>query len=327
MKNAKRRIEYFLYPGATGLDIMGPLEVFSTATHLLKQRNEAHKGYTAVFSAAQPGTVMMNSGLHLRADFAIDAGDPPDVILLPGGISTEQVIQNRELIARIRSKASQAKQIVSVCNGAFILAACGFLKGKKATTHWRAADRLAESFPDTNVLADAIYVRDGNVLTSAGVTAGIDLALAIVEEQHGPSLAMEAARMLVLYLRRPGGQSQFSAPMKLRFKAGKQFSAMHDWILKNMNRKITVESLACQVAMSPRNFSRVMAQTTGLTPGKYVESMRLSRARELLETSDNSIGAIAEACGFMRDERLRRAFIRSFGITPSQYRTHFRSQQ
>jgi transcriptional regulator GlxA family with amidase domain len=133
--------------------------------------------------------------------------------------------------------------------------------------------------------------------------------------------------MLVLYLRRPGSQSQFSAPMELRFKAGKQFSAMHDWILKNMDRKITVESLACRVAMSPRNFSRVLTQTTGLTPGKYVESIRLSRARELLESSDNSVGQIAEACGFMRDERLRRAFIRSFGITPSQYRIHFRSQQ
>lgn len=327
MKDAKRCIEYFLYPGATGLDIMGPLEVFSTATHLLAQRKEGHKGYTAVFSAAQPGPVRMNSGLHLHADFAIDAGHSPDVMLLPGGISAEQVIHNKDLIARIRSKASKAKQIVSVCNGAFILAACGFLKGKKATTHWRAATRLAQSFPDTNVLADAIYVRDGNVLTSAGVTAGIDLALAIVEEHHGPSLAMEAARMLVLYLRRPGGQSQFSAPMELRFKAGKQFSAMHDWILKNMDRKITVESLACRVAMSPRNFSRVLAQTTGLTPGKFVESMRLSRARELLESSDDSVGQIAEACGFMRDERLRRAFMRSFGITPSQYRIHFRSQQ
>jgi transcriptional regulator GlxA family with amidase domain len=327
MKNAKRRIEYFLYPGATGLDIMGPLEVFSTATHLLEQRKEGHKGYTAVFSAAQPGPVRMNSGLHLHADLSVDAGAPPDVILLPGGISAEQVIQNKELIARIRKKASLAKQIVSVCNGAFILAACGFLKGKKATTHWRTANKLAQSFPDTHVLADAIYVRDGKVLTSAGVTAGIDLALAIVEEHHGPSLAMEAARMLVLYLRRPGGQSQFSAPMELRFKAGKQFSAMHDWILKNMDRKITVESLACRVAMSPRNFSRVLAQTTGLTPGKYVESMRLSRARELLESSDNSIAEIAEACGFVRDERLRRAFIRSFGITPSQYRIHFKAQQ
>jgi transcriptional regulator GlxA family with amidase domain len=325
MKDDRRLIEYFLYPGATGLDIMGPLDVFSAATLILKQRQEDHKGYQAAFSAEQPGPVRLNSGLLLHADLAIDAGKSPDIILFPGGINTGQVTQNKELIDRIRSKANKAKQIVSVCGGAFILAACGFLKGKNATTHWRVANSLAKSFPDINVCPDAIYICDGNVLTSAGVTAGIDLALAMVEEHHGFSVAMDVARMLVLYLRRPGGQSQFSAPMELRAKAGKQFNELHDWILKNLAQPITVELLACHVAMSPRNFCRIFTQKTGSTPAKYVESMRLSRARELLESSDMSLEAIAEACGFMREERLRRAFMRHLGIVPSQYRIHFRS--
>ena len=260
MKDDRRLIEYFLYPGATGLDIIGPLDVFSTATLILKLQKKKHKGYKAVFSAEQPGLVRLNSGLCLHADLAIDEGEDPDIILFPGGLNTEQVTQNKELVERIRLKAKKAKQMVSVCGGAFILAACGFLKGKKATTHWRAANSLAEAFPDIDVCADAIYLCDGNVLTSAGVTAGIDMALSMVEEHHGASIAIEVARMLVLYLRRPGGQSQFSAPMELRAKAGKQFSELHDWILKNLTQSITVELLADRVGMSPRNFCRIFTK-------------------------------------------------------------------
>ena len=325
MKDAFRLIEFFLYPGATGLDIIGPLDVFSTATHILNQRQEGQKGYAAVFSADQPGPVSLNSGLRLHADMAVGDGEFPDIFLLPGGFNAWQVSRNKELIHRIRLKAEKAKQIVSVCNGAFILAACGFLKGKKATTHWHAATRLAESFPDIDVCADAIYICDGHVLTSAGVTAGIDLALSMVEDHHGSSLAMDVARMLVLYLRRPGRQSQFSAPIELRAKAGKRFRDLYDWISENMEQHITVESLADHVAMSPRNFSRIFTRKTGSTPGRYVESVRLSRARELLESSDMSMEAIAEACGFVREERLRRVFMRQLGITPSRYRIHFRS--
>lgn len=326
MKDDKRLIEFFLYPGATGLDIIGPLDVFTTATLILKQQHKEHKGYKSVFSAEQPGPVKLGSGLLLHADLAIGKGKHPDIILFPGGLNIDQVTQNNALIDRIRSKAKKAKQIVSVCGGAFILAACGFLKGKKVTTHWDAAKNLADKFPDIDVNEDAIYIRDGNVLTSAGVTAGIDLALAMVEEHHGPSVAMDVARMLVLYLRRPGGQSQFSAPLELRAKAGKQFKNLHDWIFNNMVQSITVETMADHIAMSPRNFSRVFTKKTGLTPGKYLESMRLNRARELIESSDMCMEEIAEACGFVREERLRRTFFRHLGITPSQYRIHFKSQ-
>ena len=222
------------------------------------------------------------------------------------------------------SSRRHAKQIISVCSGAFIPAACGMLKGKKVTTHWSVADDLARKYPDIKVTPDAIYIRDDNIYSSAGVTAGIDLALALVEEHHGSQLAMDVARILVLYLRRPGRQSQFSAPMKLRAKAGSKFSKLHDWILENLKQSLCVESLAEYVAMSPRNFSRIFSKTTGMSPGKYVESMRLEHARELLESGDSSVETVAKESGFIREERLRRVFLRQLGITPSQYRFHFK---
>ncbi len=316
-------IEFFLYPNALGLDIVGPLDVFTAATELLRQKGKGSKGYSAVFSAEKPGLIELNSGLKLYAEIAVGEGKSTDIFLVPGGLGVDQVTQNSDLIRRIKSKAKKAKKIVSVCGGTFILAACGFLKGKKATTHWGNADDLTRLYPDINVVPDAIYIRDGKISTSAGVTAGIDLALAIVEEDLGASLAMEVARILVVYLRRSGGQSQFSMPMELRSKAGSKFTRLHDWMLLNLDQPLSVEFMAEQVAMSPRNFSRLFTKQTGITPGKYVETMRLDKARELLEFSDTPVSEVAEVSGFLKEEKLRRAFIRQLGITPSQYRIHF----
>ncbi|MCP4024028.1 MAG: GlxA family transcriptional regulator [Desulfobacteraceae bacterium] len=323
MMTKKRLIEFFLFPDATGLDIMGPLDVFTTATNLLNRNNKGDSGYSAVFSSDKPGPVQLNSGLVLHADTAVSKGNFPDIFLVPGGLNIDKITQNIELLQDIQDKANQANQVISVCGGAFILAACGLLDGKRVTTHWDAAKDLAHEFPDIDVQADAIYIHDGKISTSAGVTAGIDLSLSIVEAHHGFSIAMEVARMLVLYLHRPGGQSQFSTPMKLRTKAGKQFSKLHDWLIKNLEKPLTVEMLADNAAMSPRNFSRVFTKTTGISPGKYIELMRLNQARELLEESDASIETVADASGFKREERLRRVFVRHLGVTPSQYRIHF----
>lgn len=327
MKTNKRLVEYFIYPGVIGLDLMGPLEVFSVTTEIFNHNGQGHLGYEAVFSGDRPGPVRLNSGLTVYADMGVQHGRAPDIFLLPGGIDRQIVIQDSDLIAKIQSKAKKARQVVSVCNGAFILAACGLLNGKRATTHWRLTDELAQCAPDTEVDPDAIYTRDGRVYTSAGVTAGIDLALAMVEDHHGFTTAMAVARMLVLYLHRPGGQTQFSAPMELRAKAGKQFSNLHDWIIKNIDKKLTVETLADHAAMSPRNCSRSFTRQTGISPGKYVELVRLNRARELLESGDVTLGAIADFSGFLREERLRRAFVRHLGVTPAQYRVHFQSHQ
>ena len=318
-----RRVEYFIYPQALGLDIFGPLDVFSTATLFLEQNGKTGHGYRPVFSAEKPGLVMLTSGMQVHAEIPIGKGQPADIFLVPGGLGVDQVAQDKGLISAIRSQAGKANRIVSVCGGTFILAACGFLKNKKATTHWECADELGCRHPDIDVVSDAIYVHDGHISTSAGVTAGIDLALAIVEEDFGSSLAMDVARKLVVYLRRAGGQSQFSAPVELRYKAGKKFNDLHDWILKNLDKPISVEQLADRAAMSPRNFSRAFAAKTGITPGKYVELMRLDRAREILECGDESMASVAEASGFVREDRLRRAFLRQLGTTPSQYRLHF----
>lgn len=324
MTNRRRLIEFFLYPDALGLDIVGPLDVFTITTEILKASGNGDKGYRSVFSAEKAGPVRLNSGLHLVAEMAIGEGPQPDMIIFPGGKDPRQVALNQELAHRIRLRANKAKKVVSVCNGAFILAACGLLNQKKVTTHWLEADNLAQLFPDVHVHPDSIYIRDGNILTSAGVTAGIDLAVSVVEDDHGPIIAMKVARMLVLYLRRSGGQSQFSEPMRLRAKAGNQYIKLHDWISSHIEQRLSVDDLAEYAGMSPRNFSRVFTKTTGVPPGRYVELMRLNKARELLESSDASFGEVARASGFCQEERMRRAFVRHLGILPSQYRVHFK---
>jgi transcriptional regulator GlxA family with amidase domain len=324
MPSHKRRVEFFLYADALGLDIVGPLDVFTIATECLADQGVGGQGYAPVFSGAEKGPVRLNSGLYLMAQGPVGEGEPPDILVIPGGREPDLISRDRDLINRIRRQASRAKTIVSICNGAFILAACGLLDHKRVTTHWLAAERLARAFPNIDVRQDQIYIRDGNVLTSAGVTAGIDLALAVVEADHGPSVAMRVARLLVLYFRRSGGQSQFSEPLRLRDKAGGAFIKLHDWILKNLDQPLSVDALADVAGMSPRNFSRSFAKATGIPPGRYVELMRLNRARELLETSDAPIKEIAQAAGFGREERLRRAFSRHLAVEPSRYRAHFK---
>jgi transcriptional regulator GlxA family with amidase domain len=319
----KKIVEFVLYPDALGLDINGPLDVFTIATEALARTGKKGEGYEPLFSAKQPGPLRLFSGLPVLADNQLGQGNQPDILLVPGGPSAELAVEDAGLLELIQSRAKVAAQVVSVCNGALILAACGMLDGKRATTHWRRAKELASKHPLVEVEPDAIYVRDGKVATSAGVTAGIDLALALVEEDYGAALALDVARVLVLYFRRSGGQSQFSAPMESRRRAGGRFHKLHDWMLANLNKSLTVERLARQAVMSPRNFARVFSQTTGMTPASYVESLRLDRAREVLESGADSMEQVAQASGFGSDDRLRRAFHRRFGISPVQYRTHF----
>jgi len=321
MADIKKKVEFFLYPDALGLDIVGPSDVFSIATECLARTGG---GYETRFSGIQQGVVRLRSGLCLMADTALGDTPPPDIFIVPGGRHPDRLAQNEHLIDKMRTHAQQAGIVVSICNGAFILAACGFLSGKKVTTHWREAERLAREFPDIDVQKDRIFIRDGRIWTSAGVTAGIDLALSAVESDHGPALAMQVARMLVLYLRRSGGQSQFSEPLRLRIRAKGQFIKIHDWILDHLSHTLSVDDLAAVACMSPRNFSRIFTKTTGISPARYVELMRLNRARELLEVSDVSIKEVAAASGFMREERLRRAFYRHLGVEPTAYRVHFK---
>ncbi len=316
-------VDFVLYDEAVGLDITGPLEVFNAANILLAKYQQEEVAYATRFLSLEPGKVKLNSGLCLYAEYSLARSKGADMLLIPGSSDIEPILQRQEFLSQVVDAAGSARQIVSVCTGAFILAACGLLENKRATTHWSMTEQLAWQYPTVRVEPDAIYVRDGTVATSAGVTAGIDLALALVEEDHGAALAVEIARWLVLYLRRSGGQAQFSAPLKLQQRAGNRFSRLHGWLTHNLGESLNVESLADKVGMSPRNFSRVFAQETGVTPGKYLELLRLEKARELLESGQKAINQIAMQSGFGREERMRRAFLRELGVTPGLYQSHF----
>jgi transcriptional regulator GlxA family with amidase domain len=319
----RHTIEYLLFPDALGLDITGPLEVFNTATAVLEHQGKTDGGYQARFVAADKGPVSLSSGLIVMAEAGFRHRKIADALLIPGGLGAVQAAASPELLAFIRRRARQVKRLISVCNGAFILAAAGLLDGRQATTHWLAVDALAKNYPKVKVRPEAIYTCDGDIYTSAGVTTGIDLALAVVEEDFGASVALEVSRILVLYYRRPGNQSQFSAPLQTQTAAGKHFARLHDWLVMNLDRSISVAAMADRAAMSPRNFARVFKAKTGMTPSRYLETLRLDRARELLASGEMPLNDIAEASGFGREERLRRAFLRRFKVTPGQYRLHF----
>ncbi|MEJ2155979.1 MAG: DJ-1/PfpI family protein [Desulfobacteraceae bacterium] len=321
-----KRIEFFLYSGMTSLDVTGPLDVFHTATELLSSSGRDHQGYEMVFSALQPGPVPTASGLRLHAE-SRPGKQKTNSLLVPGGLIAETVSRDPAIVRAVRLSAQKTERIVSICSGAFLLAAAGFLDGRRVTTHWKMSDRLAECYPQVSVEPDAIYIQDGHIATSAGVTAGIDLALALVEDDFGPTLAMEVARILVLYRRRPGHQSQFSTPLAVQAKAGRRFKDLMEWVETHLDKNLTVERLAEQAHMSPRTFARIFPSEFGLSPGRFIEQLRIDRARELLESGMEGLERVAHKSGFGREERLRRAFQRRLGISPAQYRAHFKKSK
>jgi transcriptional regulator GlxA family with amidase domain len=246
-----------------------------------------------------------------------------DTLIVSGGAGVDAVSQNREVIARVRKMSSKAGRTCSVCTGAFILAAAGLLAGKRAVTHWRACGDLAARFPDIRVEPDPIFVEDGPVWTSAGVTAGIDLALALVERDMGRRVALQVAQRLVVFLKRPGGQSQFSAALEAQSSDDGDFGDLHDWMADNLDADLRVECLAERTGMSVRNFARLYRARTGSTPGKAVAAMRVEAARTMLEETAVPVSEVARRCGYGDEEAMRRAFIRGLGIAPGRYRSRF----
>jgi transcriptional regulator GlxA family with amidase domain len=247
-----------------------------------------------------------------------------DTLLVAGGDAIEQNEIHPEAIRWLKKVAARCRRIGSVCTGAMLLARAGLLDGRRATTHWNWCETLIRRAPRADVDPDPIFVRDENVYTSAGVTAGMDLALALVEEDHGSKLALQVARNLVLYLRRPGGQSQFSAALSLQVTDRKPLRELEAWVLDNLNKPLTVPALAQRVAMSPRNFARVFTREMKITPAKFVERLRVEAARRRLEESHNSMETIADECGFGNVNSMRNVFQRTLKIAPGQYRRHFR---
>jgi transcriptional regulator GlxA family with amidase domain len=268
--------------------------------------------------------VTATAGIALAARPLTRAGLSLDTLLVPGGQGVDAAAENPVLIDWVRKRAAKARRVASVCTGAFVLAAAGLLDGRRATTHWDYCRKLAQRFPAVRVEPDPIFVRDGPIWTSAGVTAGIDLALALVEEDLGRTVALAVARYLVVFLKRPGGQAQFSAALALQ-AAEDTFGALHKWINAHLADDLSLSALADQAGMSERSFSRHYAEATGQTPARAIERLRVEAARRLLSETRTPVKRISQRCGFGSEETMRRSFRRLLAVTPQDYRDRFRS--
>ena len=322
-----RRVVLATFPGAQILDVTGPLEVFSTAGREVRERSPgAADPYRLEVVASRAGPIETSSGIEVVARASVRGlRGRIDTLIVAGGEGTEDAIRDDALMGWIRRAGPRARRLASVCSGAFLLAEAGLLDGRRATTHWRGCDLLARQYPKVRVEPDPIFVRDGRVYTSAGVCAGMDLALALVEEDLGREIALAVAQRLVLFLKRPGGQSQFSAQLKAQAAAREPLRDLQGYIAENPDGDLTVEALAERVGMSPRNFARVFGREVGTTPARYVEQTRVEAARRRLEESDDPVETVAGDCGFGSAETLRRSFLRILNVAPSDYRDRFRS--
>ena len=324
---ATKRILFVAGSGTEILDLVGPLQVFARASDMYVRN---HPGATPIYSVevvsiASGRSLIANCGLRFRADKTFrQVRGKIDTVVVAGGDEIEQNRMSRGAVRWLKELTARTRRVGSVCTGAMLLARAGLLDGRRATTHWNWCETLIRRAPRTNVDPDPIFVRDENIYTSAGVTAGMDLALALVEEDHGSQLALQVARNLVLYLRRPGSQSQFSAALSLQETDRKPLRELEAWVLDHLDQPLTVPSLAQRVAMSPRNFARVFTKEMRTTPAKFVERLRVEAARRRLEESQNSMEMIAAECGFGNVNSMRNVFQRALKIPPGQYRRHFR---
>jgi transcriptional regulator GlxA family with amidase domain len=314
---APRRVVLVAFDDCQSLDLIGPNEVFSVASRLVE-------GSYSVEIVAPARSFSSWSGLRMEAHGTI-AGcrGAIDTLMVVGGDGVSAAERDERLIAFLRRAAARSRRVTSVCTGAFLLARAGLLDGREATTHWSSCSELAERYPSVAVQSDPIFVRSGNVSTSAGVTAGIDLALALVEEDLGPKAARDVARWLVLFLRRPGGQSQFSAALAGQRAEREPLRELQAWIVDHLDEDLSVSALATRAYMSPRNFARAFKREVGMTPAAYVEALRVERARALLEAAGENVEQVARRCGFGTVETMRRVFRRRLGVSPGDYRQRF----
>jgi len=323
----RRQLVLFVaFPGMCMLDMAGPQTVFWCADRVMQERGKPGYARHTVSLDGGPVPTLEGVPMHTEALAGFDAAGV-DTIVVPGAPHIEQVLLHAQpLVDWLRAAAATARRTTSVCSGAFVLAQAGLLDGKRAATHWALCDRLKELHPTVDVDRDAIFVQQGGTWTSAGVTAGIDLALALVEADCGRDVALAVARELVVFVKRPGGHAQFSALLESQLRDGDRFEELHLWISDNLgSAELTVESLAGRALMSPRNFSRVYKETTGRTPAKAVEMFRLEAARRLLEDSSRHIDQIARDCGFGDEARMRQCFLRNLSESPSAYRERLRA--
>lgn len=311
-------IELFAPANSHPLEVAGPLEVFLEAN-----KAAASEFYKVQVVAELAGLIPCASGLRVAPDRTIRDPDPPIDTLIIAGTYDVPAPPSREVVAWLQKRCSEARRYGAVCTGAFLLGAAGLLDGRRVTTHWEYTDKLAAAYPSAMVEPDQIFLRDGPMFTSAGVTASIDLSLALVEEDHGSALALAIARELVMFLKRPGGQSQFSVHLAAQTATRSPVQQVQEWIRDNPRADLSVAELAKRAVMSERNFARIFRQESGMTPADFVEATRIDVARRLLEQTGLSIQRVAANSGFSSTEALRRAFFQRLGVTPREYRLRF----
>ncbi len=314
------------YDNITSLDLSGPLEAFSSA-YLEDTQGKRQPCYKVTIAALGAKTFRSESGLRMTAACFLSSLRQLDTLLIPGGSGMRTSAAGQKLASWISRHQARIRRIASVCTGIYGVAPTGLLNGRKVTTHWKYSADLAERYPELKVDANALYVRDGKFYTSAGITAGIDLSLALIEEDFGAQVALSVARELVMYVKRPGGQEQYSEPLKFQVESSSRFADLAAWMVGHLDKDLSVEALAQRIHLCPRQFTRRFKDEFKSTPAAFVQRLRLDEARKRLAAADSTVEHIADSVGFRDPDSFRRAFVQQFGLAPTQYRSRFVSDK
>ena len=316
------RIGFLGFDGVTALDLVGPLEAFSIAA---SAGDTSERFYDPIVLGLTRRPFTAESGLVLKAHTTIDRAPSLDTIIVPGGPGLRRPAINARVAAWLAARAARTRRIATVCTGIYGLAPTGLLDGRRVTTHWQFARDVATRFPKLRMDPEPLFVKDGSFYTAAGITAGIDLALALIEEDRGPHVSLSVARELVVFLKRPGGQEQFSEPLRFQMQSADRFADVGAWIATHLDRPLSVEALARRTHMSDRHFRRRFKEVFRTTPALFVEELRLAEARRRLTAREASVKSVGVAVGYANVDVFRRAFQRRFGVAPSTYRSRFLS--
>jgi transcriptional regulator GlxA family with amidase domain len=322
----KRRVGFLGFDGVMALDLVGPVDAFSTAA-VEGEDGAPRPCYETVVIGLGKGPFVSESGVLFQPHTTVRAAPELDTLIIPGGQGLRHPRTQAAVAKWVKARAATIRRIATVCTGVYGLAPTGLLDGRCVTTHWRFARAFAERFPRLKVEASSLFVKDGRFYTGAGVTAGIDLSLTLIEEDHGPSVALAVARELVVYLKRTGGQEQFSEPLRFQTRSADRFADLAGWMQDHLRADLSVEALAGMACLCPRHFSRRFKDAFGVPPATFVEDLRLAEARRRLSAAEESVESVARSVGFHSGDAFRRAFERRFGVNPTTYRERFSAPQ